>query len=622
MNTLRVNSEQKTNYFGAPIKSPVSDQSEMEGTKNQELLSFLSSIYKKSQESRSRFDKNWKKYKKYYDGDQWEVKPPAFKSAPNINIIRSAIETILPLLTDTSPGFNTIAKNPQDWEFSQTISKCVQDWWSREAMDLVLTEAIKDSLKSDYGCIKVVWDEEKENGLGEVSCKIVDPENIWVNKGATSFLDAEYVIERYYKTTGEIRRLFPETSKGIGPTTNPDRDEQNAKEKTLSGEVELVSPIDQKSTISRKAGSNDQTSDYDEVELFEFYFRDYTLEDFTDDEGKELQKLKYNKLRLVTVCLQKKIILQDTTIPYKDNKFPYVRIVDNIRSREFCGQGEVEPLIETQDLINKVWSGIVDHLNIVMNSTWIVDDDSGVEPDMLTNQVGLIVVKKRGTEVRRDPPPPMPQQYFELYSMLQALADQQSGVNDVTQGRKPVGITAAEALQTMQEAAQTRIRLKERNLTTSLVNLGYLVIARMMQYYTTPRVVRITGKDVKFPDYFEFNIEPVNEEKYILNKQDYSFNPERQKYEVVKPMQPVGPPTKGIFSVEVVGGSSLPFLKEKRSNLALKLYELGVIDDEELLTQLDWQRKEEILRRVEEKKQQAAMQQQQQQQQQAQPEPQ
>ena len=78
-------------------------------------------------------------------------------------------------------------------------------------------------------------------------------------------------------------------------------------------------------------------------------------------------------------------------------------------------------------------------------------------------------------------PHTIPEYIFQFYGEMQKMIDQISGLHDVTQGRKPIGITAAKAISTLQEAAQTRIRLKERNLQVSLTQLGYLVVNTMMQ---------------------------------------------------------------------------------------------------------------------------------------------
>jgi hypothetical protein len=341
-----------------------------------------------------------------------------------------------------------------------------------------------------------------------------------------------------------------------------------------------------------------RSGDNSSVEIAETWLDDWTLEDFELEENgqiKTVKRRKYPNGKLITWIPDQKLILQSKENPYSDGLKPYVKFVDTLIPRKFYGCGAIKPQMETQDMINKVVAVIMDCINTMTNPVWIIDDNSGVDPDMITNQVGLIVLKKSGTDVRRESPPPIPSDLFNFYNTLRELNDTQTGIHDITQGRKPTGITAAEAISELQDAAQTRIRLKERNMQASLQKLGTLVLSRFLQFYTKPRMVKITGKD-GLPEYFEFYIEKSQENRYIPHTQKYSYNEENDKY--VGGDYKSGNESKGLFDIEVISGTALPFMKEKRGSLARQLYEGKVIDQEELLTVLEWPRKEEIMRRM------------------------
>src|SRR5690606_3554371 len=100
----------------------------------------------------------------------------------------------------------------------------------------------------------------------------------------------------------------------------------------------------------------------------------------------------------------------------------------------------------------------------------------------------------------RVPPQPLPQHYLELYLQLQRNMETITGIHDVTQGRRPTGITAATAISLLQEAGQARIRDKARNLEDAIRRMGELIISRILQFYTPDRIIRIRGPegDVQF----------------------------------------------------------------------------------------------------------------------------
>ncbi len=576
---------------GGPVRDP----------DEQREADMVLKLYEKGKEARKKYDKDWKKYNDFYEGKQWDDKRPSYKAIPVANVIRQSVQTILPILTDAQPGFNVDPKEPGDYDFADFFAKLVPTWWARQGMNLKLLDPLMDSMIYGIGCFKVVWDEDAEEGAGDVVVAGVDPNLLYWPDGAKSFEDGcPWIIQEIWKPVGEVKRKFPDKAQLITATGKRPSDETTP---SNSSDAELSSPIDKKATfeVKDRYGSG---GDGDMVCVLEAWMDDFSIEEYMDEEGNKKEKLKYPKGKVIKVLRDQKILLESIANPRSDGKKPYVRFIDTVKPRSVVGDGEVGPQCEIQKLINKTLATIVDYMNMVGNPVWVIDTNSGVQPSDITNQIGLIVTKNPNTEVRREQPPNIPPYIIEFYNMMMSMAEMVSGNHDVTQGRKPTGVTAAEAISDLQEAAQTRIRLKERNLQVALTTLGYLITATMMQYYREPRVVKITGKQ-GWPEFFEFYIKDDENGQMRYVKRNYNFNEQERRYIPDQNWQE-GQPSKGLFDIEIVSGTSLPFMKEKRSQLAMKLFSSGVIDDEELLEVLDWPRKDQVLKRMREKQAAAA----------------
>ena len=74
------------------------------------------------------------------------------------------------------------------------------------------------------------------------------------------------------------------------------------------------------------------------------------------------------------------------------------------------------------------------------------------------------------------------------------LVDLVSGVTDVSEGRKPAGITAAHAIAALQEKAQTIYREKIRHNDLYLEEQGRMFISLGQNWYTDEKILRYQGK--------------------------------------------------------------------------------------------------------------------------------
>lgn len=199
------------------------------------------------------------------------------------------------------------------------------------------------------------------------------------------------------------------------------------------------------------------------------------------------------------------ILLEKEENPWEDGKFPWARFVNYVDPRQFWGISEIEQLRETQKLKNKVISFALDVLTLMGNPIWIVDDASGVDTDNLTNQPGLVVEKAAGSEVRREEGVQLQPWVLQLLEVISRQYDDIAGQSDLTKG---VGSpdNSGYAIDLLQQAQQTRLRQKSRNLDAYMQNLGQLYASRIFQFYSIPRVIRMT-ENQEASKYFKFHID-------------------------------------------------------------------------------------------------------------------
>jgi len=585
------------NEMNQPLQGP---ETTVPQKQDEDVVKMALEMFEQAKTARAQYDSDWDKRLKYYRGEQWDKGRPAYKSKPVFNIIRSTIQSQLPLLTDNRPGFNVTPSEPTDYQFASTISSLVESWWDDCGMDHTLIEVLFDEMIYDAGVLKITWDQTAKNGQGDIKATVCDPRDIFVPFGARDFdKDCPYVIHRCVKTIGDLKKQFPDKASEIKP------DGQVVESKTaINTDVILVSPQDKKGNNPQSPGT--QPDSRKTVTVMELWITDDTVEEYAleqpDQNGNTTGlKKKYPLGRLITLLPNSRLLLQDVPAPYMHGKFPFVRFVDAILPRSFWGEGEVQALMEHQKIINKILANVIDYQTLMANPVWVTEVANGVDPERLTNAIGAVIQTSVGkaASVRREIPPGMQSGMIDSLQMFIRQEESISGITDVSQGRQAQGVTAAAAIQSLQEAAHTRIRLKERNLSVSLSQLGHQVVALMMQYYTTTRVVKLTGKDqASWPqkDFMEFFIERLPDDKVRYIKRIYQYNPDVQAY--VPGQYEQSQPTAGTFDVKVLAGTSLPYAKTQRANVAFRLFDSQAIDTEELLDALEWPNKDKVLERM------------------------
>lgn len=582
------------------VQSPTSGAPPKRDDDVEKSLKLAQELMSQGKAARAEIDKDWKKRQDYYEGKQWQSEKFAslYKSKPVMNIIRQSIQSQLPILTDNRPGFSILPREPGDFDFASMLAELVDNWWDNNSMDQVMVEALMDSMILDAAILKTTWDPSKEDGVGDINVEVVNPFDIYVPYGATDFnKNCPWVIHRTWKPVADLKEQFPEFADEI-------KDDSKAqsvdKQMSTDTEIKLVSPTDQYSPPGM-GGMSTQDDQRKTAEVWEIWMTDGTIENTIDNDGKEVTKKKYPKGCILTVLPNQKIRLQKVPNPYSHGKWPFTRIVDTILPRQLWGEGEAKVLMQIQRMLNKSLAHVFDNLNLMANPVWLVEDDSGITPEMITNQISSVLLCRPGSnsmnKVKRDFAPSMPPSMDAVLNLIFRMSEMSSGIGEVSQGRKPPGVNAAAAIESLQEAANTRIRLKERNLQGSLQQLGTQIVALMLQYYKEPRVARITGKDNQWPQYFEFFIEEPEEGKYVFNKKNYArqMNTDTNRPVYVPELAYTQTPvTKGMMDVKVMSGTSMPWAKTSRANIAFRLFDSKAIDAQELLKALEWPNADKI----------------------------
>jgi len=543
----------------------------------------LNSLFQRAKKYRERYDYAWPDYYKLFRGRQWKEQRPSYRSSEVINIIWQSIQSTVPILTDAKPKFEFSPKEPSDREFAELMNEVAASDWQSKNWLYTLHEVIYDANILGTGISSLTFSPQEN----ELVYKSIDPfyffpdpdaENLSYKCGYTCVAEPEPVEKIRAKSPSEKRQAI----------------RTDITDFTAQNRIEL-------SAVKYHSPSSDQlyveTSGYDnhnqqEVLVKTFYIKDESTLDVeeTDDAGQKtfIRKKKFPNGRKSVVVND--MLLYDDETGYDDDKvYPYQLLTNYMLSRQFWGISDLEALEGPQRIFNKLISYVLDTLYLTGNPIWIVDTTSGIDTDNLTNQPGLIVEKEPGSEVRREAGVALQPYVLSLIDRLRQWFDQIAGSQDITRGIPTAGVTAASAIENLQNAAQTRLRLKIRHMDAYLQDFGQCYVSRVLQFYDAPRVFRLTNKDGS-NKFFKMHIEKgETSHRAVVQRfsDDGMIAPGIQEFEL-----------KGKLDVVVTTASSLPFAKSEQEQRLFQLFDRGIVDAEEVLKGLEYPNWEVIADRI------------------------
>lgn len=572
------------------------------------IVKKVEKMFQRAKAHRAMYDAKWIDWYKMFRGQQWADQRPSYRASAVFNLIFQTIQSQIPILTDARPKFDYMPEEPSDREFAEIMSDISEADWESKNYGFKFTEVMTDAHIYGTGCSSLTYEPDCETGEEEINYSSKDVFYLFPDPDAESLEEkCDSVIYAEPVCVEKVKRDYPEHAEYI----------KSDIQDTLDSAKNDVSSFRRRSPANDRMvmeGSSSRLSDdQKKVTLITAYYKDSSYDEEETEEIDEdgvptpvyVRKLRYPKMRKSVIA--NGMVLEDGPNDYADGRFPYQIMVNYLLPREFWGISEIEQLEGPQKTFNQILSCVLDTLHLMGNPIWVVDHTANIDAYKLTNAPGLIVEKSPGSEVRREAGVALQPYVLQVADLVKGLLEQIAGSQDITRGINPGGVTAASAIADLQNAAQTRLRQKSRLADAYLQRLGQQYASRVMQFYTAPKVFRITGKDGIerfFQAFFKQSAEgrPVVSVRHF-NEDTGGLSDQFNEYEL-----------RGKLDLRVTTGTSLPFSKEQKRRDLESLYDRGIIDDEEFLKSIDYPNYQAVLERKRQKEaEMAAMQAQQQQ---------
>ncbi|MFQ5757179.1 MAG: hypothetical protein ACE5H7_13965 [Acidiferrobacterales bacterium] len=537
------------------------------------LLSHLDNLHSEAKKVTDAVSTNWDSYIDTYKGRSWRgTRPPHFTA----NATEFVVNQKVALLTESKPDIQIIALKTGMTRTSEVIEQTIRALWDENHVQSELERLALNGAVLGNGFVETTWDSRANGGLGNIIISSLDPRTVSFDPFVTDIsrlADAQYIIIEKVMTLQEIRLRYPgrgqlvTAESNLGPPTR--------------AHTGIKSPTSHISSVAHLPGKPQSTDAIPRATVKIYWLRDDQLDPAT---GKPM----FPNGRFIV--RGGNIILADDQNPFWDGNFPIDGFNWDIDIEHAWGRGEVQRFTRIQNSIDRIGDSLVRNM-LINNNTVLIGDNDALDPDQwktLTNIEGLIIKKRAGREFTRQAPPVLPPEFFGIPRQLIDLISMLSGMREVVQGTRPGGITSGVAVEGLQQSALTLVRRVARNLETTMCGVGQKLISRIFQFFNSDRMLMRVGQNEDWQSYAFSRKELLQQ---VLINGDGS----------PVPTEDIGLRLRSAFNdfrFLIRPGSSLAQSRIQRGIQAISLFQLGLIDDEEVMRVVEWPDRDAVLQRA------------------------
>lgn len=505
--------------------------------------------FRESMQAMSELHTEFREYDDFYQAKQWNKERASWRPDPVVNYVSYVVDQKAPMITNQRPAGMVLPTSADDEDAAHLFTQITDVVAERTDLDNKIDEVVRTGLLLGTGFFYVYWDNSLKGGrpqvdpmsgqiiggnqwVGDVCIEVVEPSNMYPDPNATTIEDCNYIIYAVPKTVQWIKKTF-------GVDVSPDQSFQTE--------------------IYNRPTNHNGTKD--RVLFYAYWYK----------EGDTIN---------VIYAAGGKIIKEIPNV-YQHGRYPFVSFVAKKNRKSLWGIGEPKNIIANQKLLNKLVEIPTTNAMLTANPIALVNNRSGINPKKWVNKAGQVweVNGNANEAVSWLQPPRASVDIPMLIDKMQTFIERMGGVYDSLTGETPQGVTAASAIQMLQEQGSIPVKGIARNLYQTLKDVYELMIELVKEFYTETRYLRIVGEDgsIQFQEFIGAQYADID------------------------------------FDVKVSAGASTPQSKAYVAQLASDLFQQGLLLPSEYVEmQENLPNKDRIVQRLKEQEQQQQMMQQQQ----------
>lgn len=447
------------------------------------LVDWVHSEYAKAKSARIKYERQWAVNMAMYTGKQnlmfFPAKngqagagkltaPPAVPHVSRrvFNRIRPIIRTEHARITSNKPNASVVPASSEDSDLfaAQAAEQIWESFYNTKKLQAVFNQSAFWLTICGTSFTKVWWDEVKEDCLtaqpGSIESGAVTPYHLFVpDLYAVDIEDQPFTLNVYTKPATFVEQMY-------GIKVNPTV--KNAQTPFESAMLVL--------------GTNDAQPD--SVLIYEAWLKPGAHKTFPQG-------------GVLTIVDNQIVQISADGMPYDHYQYPFIKW-EHIPTGMFYGESVITDLIDPQREYNRTRNQLIEAKNR-MAKPQLVAPKGSVDPSKITSAPGQVILYKPGLQ----PPAPLPIQPMPSYVLQEldrTIMDMEdiSSQHQVSRGQAPSGVTAATAINFLQERDDSLMTSVFQSIEGGWEKWAKQVIGLAVQYWDLPRTISVTGIDGSF----------------------------------------------------------------------------------------------------------------------------
>ena len=505
---------------------------------------------KANTEHRILASENWWKLRNEAEEQSKTIKESNFKSRSGWlhNVIVSKHADAM----EAYPEPNILPREDTDRAEARILSAIIPCVMEQNNFEQTYADVAWQKCKTGTGVYKVVWDQSKLNGLGDISITKVNLLNLYWEPGVTDIQKSRYLFHTELCDKDVLEEMYPQ----------------------------LAGKLNGQSFLSTKFLYDDMVSTENKLTVIECYYHKYI------NGKKTLQYVKYVNDQIIDAT-ENNPELSDRGL-YDHAMYPYVFDVLFPIEGSPCGYGYVDICRSPKESIALLNTAFVKNAMCGSTPRYFSRIDGGINEEEFLD-LSKAIVHVNGMIDQNNLLPIASQQLNGIYvnyldRVIQELRET-SGNTETSTGNVSSGVTAASAIAALQEASGKGSRDSNLSSYRSYTGIINMVIELIRQFYDMPRQFRIVGQygAEQFVTYSNAGLQPQYQGNAFGVDMGYRLP---------------------VFDIKVSAQKKNVYTKVSQNELALQFFQLGFfnpqITDQALmcLDIMDFEGKDSILQKV------------------------